>query len=133
MKLSTSAKILALALLAYIACDILLTPAARLETRPIGGVTGLGLATLSLLFAGLALAIVALVLWFRRSRRTSIVAIIAALLYLPAPLAEVTGNFSVFRPPTAIAWLEALQALVALIVVITGVRTLRDGLGETNS
>ena len=123
MKLSSSAKVLAVALAAYIVCDILLTPVARLETRPVSGVTGLGLATLGLLFAGLALAVVALVLLLRRSLRAAPVAIIAAILYLPAPWAEVTGHFSIYKPPAAILWFEGVQAVVALVIVIAGVRT----------
>jgi hypothetical protein len=53
------------------------------------------------------------------------VALVAAVLYLPAPLAEATGHISISRPPPAIAWLEAVQAVVALIVVIAGARTIR--------
>jgi hypothetical protein len=98
MKLSNAARILAVALAAYIVCDILLTPPAGLETRPVAKVTGLGFATLGLLFAGLALAIVALVLLFRSSRRSPVVAIVAAVLYFPAFLAQQAGLFSGVRP-----------------------------------
>ena len=57
MKLTNAEKILVVALLVYVVLDILLTPLAHLETRPVSGVTGLGLVTLALLFAGLAPAI----------------------------------------------------------------------------
>lgn len=93
MKLSNPSRILVVALAAYIVCDILLTPPAGLETRDAAKVTGVGFTTLGLLFAGLALAIVAIVLMFRRSRRSPIVAIVAAVLYFPAFLAEQTGLF----------------------------------------
>ena len=62
MKLSSSDKFLAVLLAAYIVCDVLLTPPAGLETRPVSHVTGLGFVVLGLLFVGLALAIVSLVL-----------------------------------------------------------------------
>lgn len=114
-------RILAASLVAYVVCDILLTPPARLETRNPAYVTGVGIAALALLFVGLALAVIALVLLFRRSRQASRVAITAALLYFPAPLTEVTGHFSSLRPPTAIALLELIQAVIALVVVGVGI------------
>jgi hypothetical protein len=125
LKLSTSARLLAVTLAAYIVCDILLTPPAGLETRPVSHVTGLGFAVLGLLFVGLALAIVSLVLLFRRSRRAPSVAIIAAVLYFPAVLAEQTGNFSSVHAPAAIETVELIQTVVALIVIGAGVWTLR--------
>ena len=114
-------RILGAALVAYIVCDILLTPQAHLETRNPAYVTGVGIAALALLFVGLALAVIALVLLFRRSRQASRVAVAAALLYFPAPLTEVTGHFSSLRPPAAIAWLELIQAIIALLVVGVGI------------
>ena len=125
MNFSTSARLLAVTLAAYIVCDILLTPPAGLETRPVSHVTGLGFAVLGLLFVGLALAIVSLVLLFRRSRRAPSVAIIAAVLYFPAVLAEQTGNFSSVHAPAAIETVELIQTVVALIVIGAGVWTLR--------
>ena len=125
MRRSNSERLLAVALVAYIICDILLTPPARLETRNPAYVTTVGIAALALLFLGLVLAVAALVLLFRRSERSSTVAIVAALLYFPAPLTELTGHFSSLRPPVAIAWLELVQAVVALIIVGVGFWTLR--------
>src|ERR1700738_4720539 len=118
MKRSNAARILAVALAAYIVCDILLTPPAGLETRDPAKVTGLGYAVLGLLFVGLALSIVALVLLFRNSRRAPIVAIVAAvLLYLPAFLAEQASLFSALRPPIAIERVEWVQAVVAVVAI----------------
>ena len=125
MNFSTSARLLAVTLAAYIVCDILLTPPAGLETRPVSHVTGLGFAVLGLLFVGLALAIVSLVLLFRRSRRAPSVAIIAAVLYFPAVLAEQTGNFSSVHAPAAIETVELIQAAVAMILVGVGIWTIR--------
>jgi drug/metabolite transporter (DMT)-like permease len=117
MKLSLAERILGVTLVAYIVCDVLLTPPAHLETRNPALVTGLGIASLALLFIGLALSIVALVLMFRGSRRAPIVTIIAAVLYFPAFLAEQTGHFSSLRAPAAIEFVEVLQAVVALVAL----------------
>lgn len=125
MKLSTPEKILAATLVVYIVLDILLTPLARLETRPVAQVTTIGFVTLGLLFVGLAAAIVSLVLLFRRSRSAVIVARLAAVLYFPAVLAEQTGNFSSLRPPAAIEVIELVQVVVALILVGAGIWVLR--------
>jgi hypothetical protein len=109
----------------YIVVDILLTPVARLETRNPANITALGIATLVLIFIGLAFGVVALVLLFRRSQRLSIVAIVAAVLYFPAAIAEWTGTFSSVKAPTAISWLELVQAAVALIVISAALRLRR--------
>ena len=77
MKRSNAARILAVALAAYIVCDILLTPPAGLETRDPAKVTGLGYAVLGLLFIGLALGIVALVAIQRVEWVQAVVAVIA--------------------------------------------------------
>ena len=125
MRLSNPAKVLAVTLAAYVVCDVLLTPPAGLETRPVSHVTGLGFVVLGLLFVGLALAIVSLVLLFRRSRRAPTIAIVAAVLYFPAVLAEQTGNFSSVHAPAAIETVELIQAAVALVLIGVGTWTLR--------
>jgi hypothetical protein len=117
--------ILAIALVAYIVGDVLLTPPAHLETRDPALVTTLGVATLVLLFIGLALSVIALVLLFRRSSRAPLVAIIGAVVYFPAPLTELTGHFSSLRAPAAIAALEVVQAIVAVIVIVVALQALR--------
>lgn len=114
-----------MALVAYVVADILLTPPARLETRNPAFVTPVGIAALALLFLGLALSILALVLLFRRSARSPIAAIVAGVLFLPAPLTEVTGHFSSLHPPTAIATIEVVQTVIALLVVAISVWLLR--------
>jgi uncharacterized membrane protein YhfC len=127
LKQSTLERVLAVTLVAYIAFDILLTPVARLETRSASNITSLGLATLGLIFVGLALAIVSLVLLFRKSPRTPIVAIVAAVLYFPCAMADLTGNFSSVRQPVAIEVIELVQVVVALILVAAGFWMLRGG------
>ncbi len=117
--------LLAVVLFAYIVLDVLLTPVAGFETRDPAKVHVIGLAGLALLFVGLALSIVAIVLLFRRSRRAPMFAIVAAALYYPAFLTEQTGTFSSLPAPMAIERLELVQAVVALIVLGSGVWMLR--------
>ena len=52
-------------------------------------------------------------------------AIVAAALYYPAFLTEQTGTFSSLPAPMAIERLELVQAVVALIVLGSGVWMLR--------
>lgn len=133
MKLSNAQAVLAVTLAVYVVCDILLTPAGGLETRDVAAVTVIGFATLALLFVGLALSVLALVLLFRGSRRAPIVAIVAAVLYFPAPLVEQLGLFSKFQPPTAIARLELGQAAVAVIAIGVSWWLLRGSAATTPS
>lgn len=133
MKLSIGARILAATLAVYIVGDFLLTPAAGLETRNVAKVTGIGFTVLGVLFLGLALAIVAIVLLFRRSVRAPVVAIVAAVLYLPAFLAEQAGLFSALRAPIAIERVEWVQAVIAVIAIGLGFWVLRPGTARTTS
>jgi CHASE2 domain-containing sensor protein len=115
-----SEKILGVTLVVYIALDILLTPVAGFETRPVSRVTAVGFVVLGLLFMGLVLGIISLVMLVRRSPRVGTTAIVAAVLYFPAVIAEQTGHFSALRPPAAIELIELLQAAVALVLVGVG-------------
>ena len=117
---------LAIVLLAYVVCDVLLTPPAHLETRDPAKVTAIGIAGLTLLFVGLALGIVALVLLLRGSKRAPVVAIIGAVLYLPAFVSEQTGHFSSLRAPAAIEWVEWTQFVVVIIAIGLGLLLLRQ-------
>jgi len=120
---------LTVALAAYVVCDVLLTPPAGLETRPVARVTPLGFVVLGLLFVGLLLAVVALVLLWRGSSRAEIVAIVAALLYYPATIAEQTGHFSAVKAPAAIETVELVQVVVAAIVAGLAIRVLQGRRG----
>lgn len=133
MKLSITERILALTLLAYIVCDVLLTPLGGIETRDPARVTTVGIAALTLLFVGLALSIVALVLLFRGSERSSLVGIIAAVLYFPAFLTELTGHFSSLQAPIGIVRVELVQAVIAVIAMGLSFWVLRGGTGKTKS
>jgi hypothetical protein len=110
----------------YIIADFLLTPLGGIETRPVSGVTTTGIATLGLLFAGLALNVICLVLILRHYKRAPIFGVIGSLLYFPAPIAEATGQFSSFSPPVGIAYLEVIEAIVAIAIIMMGVLVLRE-------
>jgi hypothetical protein len=112
--------LLAAILVAYVVLDVLLTPLGGFETRDPAKVHAVGDAGLALLFVGLLLSVIALVLLFRRSGRAPLFAIIAALLYYPAFLTELTGTFSSLAPPTAIQRIELVQAVVAAIAIGVG-------------
>lgn len=118
MKPAGRSRILLVLLVIYILSDVLLTPLGGLETRPPAQVTTLGLATLGLLFAGLALDVVSLFLLFYKPRRSPILAIAAGILYFPAFLAEQAGYFSSLRPPIAIETLEIVQALISIAIML---------------
>ena len=116
--MSRGRKGLEVLLLAYVVADILLTPPARLETRDPALVTPLGFITLGLLFLGLLIAIISIVLLLRGSRRAEASAVIAAILYYPAVIAEWSGHFSKLSPPQAIATVEVVQAFIAALVIV---------------
>ena len=126
MKFSNQARVHGVSLAAYIVCDILLTPPAHLETRPPARVTAIGDVVLGLLFVGLALAILALVMLVRRSRRAPAVAMVAAVLFLPAFIAEQTRSFSALNPPAAIEAIEVVQVLVVVVVVVAALWLFRS-------
>jgi hypothetical protein len=125
MNLVTRKTALGVTLAAYIVCGVLLTPPAGFETRDPAKVTTFGIATLVLLFVGLALSVIALVLLFRGSARSPLFAIAAAVLYFPAFLAELTGHFSSLRAPAAISRLEILQGVIAIIALAVSISMLR--------
>jgi hypothetical protein len=126
MKPSGRSRILLLFLVIYVVSDILLTPLGGLETRPPSQITTLGLATLGLLFAGLALGVVSSVLLFYKPPRSPILAIVAGILYFPAFLAEQAGYFSSLRPRIAIETLEIVQTLVSIVMMLVALNVYRQ-------
>jgi hypothetical protein len=120
--LSRDAKLLRILLVVYIIADIFLTPIGGLETRPASNVTTLGFATVGLLFVGLALNSVSLGFLFRTPRRSPVLAIVGSLLYFPAAIVDSTGLFSSLQRPLGIAYLEAIEGVVALAVIVLAVR-----------
>ena len=126
--LSDAGRALVVLLVVYVLADFLLTPLARLETRDPAFVTPLGRVTLGLLFVGLLVAVVAIVLLFRGSLRATVSAVIAAVLFYPAVLAEWTGHFSTLTPPPAIAIIELVQAVIALLIIVVALRAFGRGI-----
>jgi hypothetical protein len=124
--LSGKARFMVGLIVIYAISDFFLTPLGGLETRDVAKVSTTGLATLGLLFTGLALNIICLILLLRHYRRAPIFGIIGSFLYFPAPIAEATGQFSSLMPPTAIATLEVIEAILAIAIIATGVMVLRE-------
>jgi len=110
MKVSGKARYLVALIVVYIIADFLLTPLGGIETRDVSKVSSTGVATLGLLFTGLALNVICLILLLRNYRRAPSFGVIGSLLYFPAPIAEATGQFSSLSPPTGIAVIEVIEA-----------------------
>ncbi len=113
-------------LVVYIIADFLLTPLGGLETRPVSNVTTVGYTTLGLLFVGLALNVACLVLTLRHYKRSPIFGIIGSILYFPAVIADQTGQFSSLSPPAGISYVEIIEALVAIGIIILGALILQE-------
>ena len=113
-------------LIIYVLAFFLLTPLGGLETRPIPDATNTGLATLALLFTGLALNIICLALLLRHYRRAPIFGVIGSLLYFPAAIADQTGQFSSLTPPSGITYVEIIEAIVAIAIIGLGAIILRE-------
>ncbi len=126
VKLSRNANYLARFLVVYIIADILLTPLGGLETRPVSNVTTIGYTTLGLLFVGLALNVTCLVLTLRHYKRSPIFGIIGSILYYPAAIADQTGQFSSLPAPAGITYVEIIEALVAIGIIILGILVLQE-------
>ncbi len=119
-------RLFAVVMVVYLIIDFFLTPFGGLETRTLANTTTTGYATVGLLLVGLVLIIASLVSLAIGPRRSSILAIVGALLYFPAFLADYTGQFSSSPAPATIASLEIVQALVAIVVILVALQSRRD-------
>jgi hypothetical protein len=119
-------RILLVLLIVYIILDILLTPAAGLETRNPALVTTVGLITLGLLFTGLFLGVVSTVLLFYKPLRAPVLAMIAGILFLPAVITEQAGYFSSLRTPAAAETVELVQTVVSLLTIFVAFNVYRE-------
>jgi hypothetical protein len=124
--LSKKANYMARLLIIYVILDFLLTPLGGIETRPVSQVTTLGIATLGLLFIGLALNIICLVLTLKHFKRSPIFGIIGSILFFPAAISDQTGQFSSLSPPTGITYVEIVEAIVAIGIIILGALMLKE-------
>ena len=119
-------RLFAVVMVVYLILDFFLTPFGGLETRTLANTTTTGYATVGLLFVGLALIIASLVSLAIGPRRSSVLAIVGALLYFPVFLADYTGQFSASPAPSAIASLEIVQALVAIVIILLALQSRRE-------
>ncbi len=125
-KLSRKANYLARLLVIYIVADFVLTPLGGLETRPVSYVTTVGVTTLALLFVGLGLNVICLVLTLRHRKRSPVFGMIGSVLYFPAAIADQTGQFSTLTPPTGISYVEVIEAIVAIAIIVLSAMVLRE-------
>ena len=125
-KLSRKAYYMVGLIIIYIISDFFLTPLGGLETRNVSNVSSIGTATLGLLFTGLGLNVICLLLLLLHYRRAPIFGVIGSLLYFPAPLAELTGQFSRQTPPAAIGYLEVIESILAIAIIVVGALILRE-------
>ena len=125
-KLSSKGRILAVLLVVFVFCDILLSPIG-FETR--------GSAILSsassipwfiLLIAGLVLNIVALIALFFRPRLTSILAIIGSIVYIIVLVADQVGLVISISPPPLITDVEIVTLVVLLATLIYSARIFNE-------
>ena len=122
MKASRSAKVLAILLLVFIFCDILLSPVG-FETRASAIFKSpSSLSWLGLLFVGLILNVLSLVLVFFRPRIASIFSMIGTVAYLIPLIADQEHIFTSLAPPPLITDVEGITAVVLLGVFIAAVR-----------
>lgn len=124
--MSKKASYMAGLLVVYVIADFLLTPLGGLETRPISDVTTVGFTTLGLLFVGLALNVICLLLMLRHYRRSPIFGMMGSVLYFPAAIADQIGQFSTLTPPTGITYVEVIEAIVAIAIIVLGALVLGE-------
>ncbi len=126
MKPSHNAKILALLLLMFIACGILLTPLG-FETRA-SAVLGnpASLPWLGLGFSGLILNAVSLILLFVGARIASILATIGSIGSAFLFLADQAGVAVSIRPPPTITAVEIVATVLIVAIVCFASRVYRE-------
>jgi hypothetical protein len=122
MKASRDAKILAVLLLLFVFCDLLLSPVG-FETRASAIFKDpSSLPWLGILFAGLILNVLSLILVLFRPRVASVLAMIGTVVYLVPLIADQLHIFTQLAPPPLIADVEGVTAVVLLGVFISAVR-----------
>ena len=125
MKLSSSTLALLLVTMACILVIILLTPLG-FETRPQSDLKTFGYVAIGTIFTGLGMFLLSIGLLFRRVHLSSILAIIASMLFFVPVIGDRVGAFfSVPIPPT-INVLEYLLAVVLLADILIALRVYRQ-------
>ena len=114
MKLSSNGKILAVLLVVFVVCDILLSPVG-FETRgPAILSNASSIPWFILLIGGLALNIIALLMSGFRPRPASILTLIGSVIYIIVLLGDQAGLVTSITPPIGITAVEIVTLLVLL-------------------
>lgn len=122
MKASSDAKILAVLLIVFVFCDVLLSPVG-FETRASAIFSNpSSLPWLGILFVGLILNVLSLLLVLFRPRIASILAMVGTVVYLIPLIADQEHLFTSLAPPPLISDVEGVVAVVLLGVFISAVR-----------
>lgn len=126
MKLRRNVMALAVTLVVNVVIVILLTPIG-FENRPQADLQTVGLIAIGTIFTGLALFVASLLLIFRRRvRLASILAIVASLLFFFPIIGDRTGSFFSVPTPPAIDFLELVLFVVLLITLFLAWNVYRD-------
>ena len=126
MKASRDARVLAILLLAFIFCDVLLSPVG-FETRASAIFRDpSALPWLGILFVGLILNVVSLILVFFKPRISSILAMVGTVVYVIPLIADQEHIFTPLAPPPLITDVEGVTLVVLLGVFISAVRVYRQ-------
>jgi hypothetical protein len=126
MTLSRNGKTLAVLLLVFVFCDVLLSPLG-FETR---GSAILGnpssLPWLGLLFGGLILNVVSLILVSFRPRTAAVLTIIGSVGYIVLAIADQAGLVTPIRPPALITDVEAVTFVVLVAAIFFASRVFAE-------
>ena len=109
----------------HLVWTFLLTPVA-LEPRPFSSINPFGWLSLGLIFTTVTLDIVAFVIVSGRPRTAGTLAMIGALLFIPAFVGDQLGLFSTLAAPTRIVILEVAALVTQLVLLYVGLRLRRE-------
>ena len=126
MTLSKNGKVLAVLLLVFVFCDILLSPLG-FETREkaiLGNAASLP--WLGLLFGGLILNIISLIILSFRARISSLLSIVGSIAYIAVLIGDQAGLVVSVRPPPLITDVEIVTFFVLLAALFYASRVYRE-------
>ena len=122
VRASSDAKVLAILLVVFIFCDVLLSPVG-FETRASAIFKSpTSLSWLGLLFVGLIFNVLSLILIFFRPRIASILSIVGSVAYIIPLVADQEHIFTPLPPPPLVTDVEGVTLVVLLGVFIAAVR-----------
>lgn len=125
-RLSSNGKLLAILLVVFVFCDILLSPIG-FETRGSAILSNAAsLPWFGLLIGGLILNILALIILFFRARISSILTLVGSPVYIAVLLGDQAGLVTSIRPPVLITDVEVVTFFVLLAVLFFASRLYRE-------